>query len=308
MPWRTLTEPMFPWVRTLDRILTAERPSSTRGEILHIASDYGGTDSRFAYRVDAFVCADLGHSIEWEMKRRAVRRMHLGDGRRMSYKGLGDRQRADALLPFLEAARSISGVCLAFITRKPLPYLCLPAAEFERFKREIGLVANWKNDALNDALRIAHIVSCLVAGLSRRRQNIYWVSDEDNVLSNAARHADVANIVSRFSSHYVKHELGELGIGTTKIDEGDNLEEDLASVADLVAGGVAEVVARLLERCGRRIPSGVSVEQSGPIKPKASRIADWFWSPGGSLRRVAILVERMNRDQLTVSRLDMHTL
>jgi hypothetical protein len=69
-------------------------------------------------------------------------------------------------------------------------------------------------------------------------------------------------MLSSWSSHYVKHNLGELGIGTTSIDEGDRIEEDLAAVADLVAGAAAEVVTRMAEQCGGRIPRDLAVERN----------------------------------------------
>jgi hypothetical protein len=150
-----------------------------------------------------------------------------------------------------------------------------------------------------------HLVSCLVGGLSQANQNVYWVSDEDSVMASMHHQLDVATLLSKFSSHYVRHPLGELGVGTTRIDEGDRFEEDLAAVADLVAGGLAEVTSRVLESCGSRIPSGVAIDHRAGFKPKASVIADWFWTAGGSLRRVAVLIERVDRGQLSISRFDM---
>lgn len=305
MAWRSLRDPLFPFVRTLDRVLFAERPPTPRGPTMLIASDYGGTSSSSSYRIDVFVCADTYHSGGWEVERRDVRRRFLGDGRRMAYKSLSDRQRAEALVPFLSAARRISGLCLAFVMRKSIDGLCLPSAELPRLRQEAQLRARWKNRALADAVRVSHIVACIVGGMSQPNQNVYWISDEDTMFANSERAADLSRLLSTFTSYYVGHPLGELGIGTTVIDEGDRLEEDLAAVADLVAGGLAETTAELSKVCGGRIPTQVAVEYPKRLRPKAELISDWFWAPGGDLRRVAILAEQLDGRRYTVARHDM---
>src|SRR5687767_15340318 len=47
----------------------------------------------------------------------------LADGRRMAYKSLSDRQRAQALVPFLAAAEEIPGLCLVTIINREIRHL-----------------------------------------------------------------------------------------------------------------------------------------------------------------------------------------
>ena len=53
------------------------------------------------------------------------------------------------------------------------------------------------------------------------------------------------------------HQLGELSVGTTQIDEGDLVEEDLTAVPDLVAGAIAEVTTAIARENHGRIPIGL---------------------------------------------------
>jgi hypothetical protein len=169
------------------------------------------------------------------------------------------------------------------------------------------LQGRWNDQELEELLRTTHLVACLQGGLSKPDQNIYWISDQDNIFANAQRSQDVSRLLSKFSSYYVGHSLGELGIGTTALDEGDRLEEDLTAVTDLVAGGIAETTNRLSEVCGGRIPHNLAVEYPKKFLSKADLITQWFWAGGSSLRRVAVLFERQAGEGYGVSKLNMST-
>jgi hypothetical protein len=294
VPWRSIESP-FPWVKTLNRILTAENPADLSGQIMTIASDYGGTGKRSRYRVNVFLCVDLQNSVAWEIARRDVRQRYLADGRRMAYKDLSDRQRAQALVPFLVAAEEIPGLCLVTIVNRDIRHLYLSPGDHLKARDLIQLRSRWKDRDLEEAFRVSHVVACLAGGMSQPGQSIYWISDEDSLFSNSERSEDMGRILSWFSNHYVRHELAEVGLGTTALDEGDRAEEDLAAVADLVAGAISATTSRLSDACGGRIPYAVAVDSPKDFPPKADLIARWFWLGKGPLRRVALLFEREGR-------------
>jgi hypothetical protein len=305
--WKTLPNPMLPWVRTLDKIMASVRPEPLMGKTMLVASDYGGLHPKSRYRVDAYFCADLESLMEWERKRRQIRRELLSDGRRLSYKGLNDKVRARALVPFLSSVLRIPGLLLVTITSRQLRNLCFDDEISARLTAEQVLRARWKRGQLGEAARVAHTVACLVGGMSRPGQDVYWISDEDSMLSNDAQSRDLARLLSAFTSLYVPHALGELGIGTTKLDEGDRWEEDIASVADIAAGGVADVINSLSASCGGRLPTNLAIEHKGALTDKAALLADWFWLARGSLTRVAVVFESMPNNQYAVFKTTMHS-
>lgn len=122
--WRNQSDPLFPWAKTIDRIVASERPQAIDGPAIIVATDSGGTDHRSRYRVNVYLCVDVAASAAWERARTAIRRTHLSDGRRMAYKSLSDRNRLAAVVPFLDAAVHMHGLCLVVIVNKDLRHLC----------------------------------------------------------------------------------------------------------------------------------------------------------------------------------------
>src|SRR5664279_1057869 len=68
---------------------------------LWVASDYSGAQRGSRFMMIGVLIGDAGHSAEWELRRRKIRKQHLPDSRRMSFKGLNDSKRRAALIPFL---------------------------------------------------------------------------------------------------------------------------------------------------------------------------------------------------------------
>jgi hypothetical protein len=305
MSWASLKEPLYPWVRSLNRILLAANVPAIGGRALAVYSDYSGESKATAYRVVALLCFGPEAAGGWEAARAAWRRRHLPDGRRMAYKRLGDRHRQNALIPFLAAAECIPGLCLAFIVSKKVRHLCFNDADYGRLRELAGLSARWSDEDLEGAALVTHLVSCVVGGLSTPNQDVTWISDEDALLANGARQRDVATLLSKWTSHYVEHPLGQLGLGTTKLDERDRRDEDCAAVPDLVAGALAEVTTSLSRATGGRVPSSVAVPYDEPLLDKADLVARWFWWGTGPLRRVAFAIDRAAGGRLQTARIDM---
>ena len=98
-------------------------PDLRSGSTILVASDYSGQHTGADYQVISLLLADLDQCAAWEALRRKVRQDFLRDGRRMSFKGLGDRQKGRALLPFLNAANSIPGLTVSFAIHKEIDSL-----------------------------------------------------------------------------------------------------------------------------------------------------------------------------------------
>jgi hypothetical protein len=248
---------------------------------------------------------DLHASTEWERRRRLIRRRHLADGRRLAFKSLGDRQRRAALVPFLEAADEIAGLCLVVAVRKSIARLCLDAPLANAIIERLQLHKRWRHRSFERMVRVAHLLGLLIGGLSRPGQNIYWFSDEDAMFANEAIALDLREMLSRFSSHYTRHPLGQLGLGTTAVDEGDRFEEDHVAVPDLAVGAVAEMITRLASAAGGTIRPHVAIPFADRFTPKTEIIYSWFAHRSSRLRKVCIVFERVSPSQLAVFRLEM---
>lgn len=303
--WRQIEKPLFGWVRTIERIICSQRPPEMSGPIVNIFSDYSGDTKRSDYHVISVLYLDVHASAEWELRRRVIRQRYLADGRRISFKALGDRQRQSALVPFLQAANEIEGICITLAIRKSIKVLCSDMNVSGFLQNDLAFESKWKQRPFENMLLVTHLISVLVAGMSKPRQHIYWVSDEDALFANLARSRDLGQMLSRFTSYYVKQELGELGVGTTSMDEGDRYEEDLAAIPDLAAGAIAEVATRLSTAVGGVIRTGVALPFYGSLSPKTEFISSWLADGTQRLRRVVVLFERSGEKAFTVSRFNI---
>lgn len=303
--WNVIQQPLFRWATSVERIICAHRLPELTGQLIYIVSDYSGSHESSNYQVMSALYLDLENSKTWESKRRIVRQRYLSDGRRLSFKALNDKQRQRALVPFLQAADHIEGLSVTLAIKKSIRELCIRKSEVDLACQNFGLVGNWKFKALESTIRVAHLIGLLIGGLSRPKQDIYWISDEDDLFANLQRASDLQKILGKFSGHYVKHELGYLGLGTTIIDEGDRIEEDLAAIPDLIAGTVSEVTTQLSKVAGGNIPVTLAIPFNSKFSPKTEVISSWLWHRNHFLKRVVIVVEENRKDGLVAFNLQM---
>ncbi len=93
-------------------------------------------------------------------------------------------------------------------------------------------------------------------------------------------------------------------MGTTVIDEGDRMEEDLTAIPDLIAGAMSEIANKLSQFTGGRIPSNLAVPFSGKFSTKTEIISSWIWDKNQGFPKVVIVIEKYAKG-LTTFRLDM---
>jgi hypothetical protein len=303
--WKQTTNPLYPWVATVNRIFAACQLPHLLGPTIALMSDYGGEHRTSRYDTISILAFDSEARGEWEYRRRQIRSKILKDSRRMSFKNLADCRRKQALLPFLSAANTINGVCATFVIRKEIKHLCSLPEHFNEFQKHVNLEGSWNSKSFDRVIRLVHFVSLLIAGLSHPKQNVYWISDEDCLFANTRCSQDVVNLATYFTSHYVKYPLGELGIGTTQIDEADLGLEDLTAVPDLVAGGLAEIATSIAATYGGRIPVGLALSLPAKLSPKAKVLADWLADDTQSLKRPTICFDLAETGELGVSRLTL---
>ncbi len=75
-------------------------------------------------------------------------------------------------------------------------------------------------------------------------QNIFWVTDEDEIAPNVPRLKELTHIFAHVLSGMLSHDVGHIRVGTTGTTAGDDLcIEDYAAIADLIAGSVNDYMA-----------------------------------------------------------------
>jgi len=270
-----------------------------------LMSDYSGEHRKSRYEVISILVLDSENTGQWEYMRQDARLKNLKDRRRMSFKNLSDRRRKQALDSFLSAADSITGACISFVIHKEIKFLCIEPKQHNEAIHNFKLEGGWNTKTLDRMIYLVHFISLLIAGLSQSGQNIYWISDEGSFFSNIPKCQDVTRVASYFTSYYVKHKLGELGIGTTQIDE-DNLRlEDLAAIPDLVAGALADLATRIASTYNGHIPYGLAFSLPKNLPSKVQVLADWLSDDTQRLKRPIVIFDIVEKHQLRVFRFQL---
>ena len=265
-------------------------PDIRRGNTIFVSSDYSGQHSLSRYETYVFVLIDLENCTTWEQLRRNWRGLFLSDGRRISYKNLNDKRCKKALLPFLRAANSIPGLIAAIIVDKEIQTIFEPIKYSEVEESPLHNYSHWKKPVFEKLLRIIHFVSLFLAGLSRPYQNVIWITDEDEIVPNEERLREAVNLFGVVSSHYLNHTLGHFRWGTTKLDTNTRQLEDLASIADLVSGSLADVFSKYKNQ-GTIPKNELIVPPPENLPKKAKDIMDWFSDNHQTLRRIVYAIE-----------------
>lgn len=311
--WQTLNNPNFGFMNTFSQSIykseTQDKyllPDIRRGSIIFVASDYSGENDLADYQSLSFLFADLEGCAIWEKRRQQLRQQFLPQGRRMAFKNLNDKHRKRALASFLSAANTIPGLSASILIDKRIESLFEDSDKLNRSRPELQPYAHWTTASLEKMFRVVHLVSLFVAGLSRQNQDVMWITDEDDIAANEARLRELTTIWGNTLSQYLAHNLRHLRCGTTKSDNGSRNIEDLASIPDLVAGCLAEVITA--QRKENRFPqSQLIVPPPENLAAKTIEIMNWFATNREPLKRLVYVIEPIeNSTSLSLKRLRFH--
>lgn len=296
--WRSLASKDFGLSTLIAKIMLESREPilDVNGPCLFAASDYGGAHRQSSYEIYSVLLSDLMYCDAWQRARVGIRTKFLADGRRMSYKGLNDGHRRRALVPFLAAADKIPGMCVSLAVSKSVGTL------FQRDSSPINPALTdclaWSKSLFERVLRIVHVVSFWIAGLSRPNQDVLWFSDEDEIAANPETLKLLTKVWANVMNNYTVHPLRHLRCGTTKCDDGSKSIEDFAAIPDLVAGGLSD----LLTAISGKYQIGLVLPYGRNCKPKAHVIGHWLSQRRGILQKVVLVVDK-DASGLTITRL-----
>jgi len=101
---------------------------------------------------------------------------------------------------------------------------------------------------------------------------------------------------------YVKWKPGRLGIGTTKLDEGDRFEEDMSAIADLAVGAFCEYLGMLYEQTGGQVSAATDETSNGVLSGKAGVLLSWLFDNSHALKRLALVFDRRPDGKFRINR------
>lgn len=284
----------FPWAFSIQKILHADRPRPFDANHLLVGSDYGGHHSGSSYRTYAFLVASNLPS-PWLTNQRSIRAKYLPDGRRMSFKRLSDSRRQESLVPFLQAADELDGHIVVFVVHKSVRLHPTKKEDIAKWTRLLGLSANWRRRAFEEAIRKCHFFSLLVSQWSRPMMDVTWISDEDEFVADEARLDDMQKFSARFSTLYLPHSMRQFAMNTTKIDDESREYEDFVAIPDLAAGMLSELSSHLAKSETWYDLQGKTFLNDGEIQAKSELLLDWFWFGSARLKRTCIVIDKSGK-------------
>jgi len=288
------THPHGYWTGLSESIELRERnnpgllPNLRHGSELVIASDYAGAG--LAYQAISFIMLSVPGNDEWDKHRTHFRRQHLPDEREISYKRLRPTNHtAKALLPFLDAADCITGLLITFLLSRSIGNMISKYQRAE-IQKTLPEFAGWKTHAYEMLFTVASLLGLLVAGLSAPDQNIWWLTDRDEIVANNQRILMTTRVFGAICKGFLSHNLGALRCGTEVFDQGTGHVKDLVSLTDLSSSALAEVWHWNAK--DGVLPTGLQfVSSSEKIPPKARVIVGWLARKDKPLKKLVCVFD-----------------
>ena len=253
---------------------------------LLIGSDYSGESPDSAYLVFSFLLTSLESWVAWETQRLEIRREHLGDSRRMSFKRLSDGKRRRALPPVLRAANSLEGLSFSVALNKQCESLFAARPPIDLANPEFAAYRKWKPAVLEKAFFVLHVISVLLAGLAAPGQNVIWFTDEDSIAANDDRVRELTQLFAWISGQYITFCLGHCRCGTSKCDNGSRQIEDFLAIPDMIAGALAEQMQFQSQEVSKFF-----FMYNGDFSDKTQEITWWFSDERHPLKRLICIVD-----------------
>ncbi len=269
---------------------------------LLLASDYGGEHHKARYRSFTFVLVDQVSYAYWKVDQARWREQYLPDGRRLSYKGLGDVKKRRALTPFLALANSLRGLIVSVLVDRSLP----PLVEMDRDTEPVDQAQSgrsddehklamaslrWRADVWNKVLTVATAVGVVLSTFSHEGQHLVWITDDDVIAPNENGLRDFVTVAGYVIGGLLPHGLGHLRMGAASVtDDGSKSFEDLTALADLVSGALAEEFARYRDS-GVTLSTNILAPAPAAAPYKTREIMNWYSESRRRFERHTFLVD-----------------
>jgi hypothetical protein len=274
-------------------------PDLRRDSNLAIACDYSGEHAQSAFIVLNFLLVDRpGIMSRWEGDRLAIRNEHFSDGRRHAFKKLGDAQRQKALLPFLKASSNLNGVLMSVSIHKSI--------QDYRFGFSFGFEETIdlpKPKVFAKMIQIALFGSILISGLSAPDQTLHWITDNDEIVSNAEAQHVFGRVSDAVFRSVCPHRFSDVSIGIAGLFDDGRRAEDLCSIPDLAGGAIADSLISLDEHA---IPRSTCLTTPFPsvMPTKTDIILTWLGlleQGDQNLKHLNFMIRPTDNDQMLIS-------
>jgi hypothetical protein len=206
-------------------------------EALAVFSDYSGEHKDSKYYTYTFFATAHGVLFYFAEQMEALRREHFQDkyDKEISYKDIQWGGIKRSLKHYLRLVDRMPGLLLTVVVDKRIKSFFSGDTKMIRDTLVSAGLGEWKPSVAEKLLRVTHLVTYIIALLSKDGQKIFWMSDHDSIAESNNIHA--SKIVSSLLPDYGRKEHGSFGFATP-FAERSLMYLDALSMTDLVAGAV----------------------------------------------------------------------
>ena len=273
-----------------------------RSDHIMMFSDYSGQHSTSKCETYAFVVIDERSSRSLPGELRAWRTNQGLGTRTLSFKGLGDSLKQEALVPYLKIWSNVVGACVVVSVAKSVGRLCTGDGTKDIWRAADLGGFQFTARSIEKASRICHFGSILVSLVSRgvNVPSLTWTTDEDDIAANDRTLDALLLLSAGISSLYSRRRKGVLAINTPSWDPDNRLLlEDFVYLADLTAGAACEFTNNAADLVSPPDQTMIELVVADSLTPKSDLILDWISHTGSHMHRGFIAIDG-NRQQLRV--------
>lgn len=251
--WQTLLNPEC--VRDLVR--------PTPSPAMFIFSDYGGDARELRVHTYSFVMCGVPADTEFARRVSQARDAHPVFKGEMAYKKVRAKGWQAAMEAFCGATRQLpaQAVTIAIDKHRDLEELYVPHSDVNQRDPEWHQTCSvFKPKVRSQVLRITHLAAMLASAFSLPGQNVFWITDNDNIVADDRLGRAATSLYLRNLHRYSPHELGMVEVSPASRFCELPIVAEILSVADLCAGATAEAMSmevhsesRLLDNVHQRI-------------------------------------------------------
>ena len=259
-------------------------------ETISVYSDYGGESHNSKYCTYSFLF--VGHNALscFLEGTKDIRAKHSLDDpyKEMAFKDMGYGPASRALPEWLRNAELAPGLLFTIVVDKNVPSLC--GAERKKAQKEASRVleetgfGKWKPPIAEKLIIIAHLIGYWCAVLSRKGQNIFWMTDNDAIAANESQKDGCPKFFNNALNQYARFPYEKVATAT-EFDE-NSAWNDLLSLSDLVAGSIESFFSKS------------AVTEDVAISEQTNAILMWLAHQGLALKKLTMSIQRRPNNTL----------
>lgn len=146
-------------------------PNLRNSNTIHVFSDYGGNHKESKYDMYSFLFLDLENSTPFLKITSDIRHKTQLEDRRITFKNLNDKVRLSIIDHFFEASEKANGLLYIILIDKNIDKF-FSEKELSVIKEMYPELEKCKNKPFEKSLRIIHLISLILSGLSCQGQNV----------------------------------------------------------------------------------------------------------------------------------------